>query len=54
MHSRFVQDIRYAPSGDLFASVGADSKVFLHNSKTGDTVSKLQDAHTGSIVSLLE
>ena len=53
-HSRFVQDIRYAPSGDLFASVGADSKVFLHDSKTGDTVSELQDAHMGSIVSSLE
>ena len=53
MHSHFVQDVRYTPSGDLFASAGTDSKVFLDDSRTGDTVAELKDAHKGSIVSSL-
>ncbi len=53
MHSRFVQDVRYTPLGDLFASAGTDSKVFLDDSRTGDTMAELKDAHKGSIVSSL-
>ncbi|KAH9171396.1 WD40 repeat-like protein [Lactarius sanguifluus] len=30
-HTKFVQDVRYAPSGDHFASVGSDGKVFLYD-----------------------
>ncbi|EMD35482.1 hypothetical protein CERSUDRAFT_116228 [Gelatoporia subvermispora B] len=49
-HTKFVQDVRYAPSGDLFASVGADAKVFLYDGKTGDTLAEITDSpHSGSI-----
>ncbi|TRM63711.1 WD40-repeat-containing domain protein [Schizophyllum amplum] len=50
-HTKFVQDVRYAPSGDLFASVGSDSKIFLYDGKTGDTAAEVTDApHKGSIM----
>lgn len=50
-HTRFVQDVRYAPSGDLFASVGSDYKVFLYDGKTGDTLAEFtENAHNGSVV----
>lgn len=50
-HTKFVQDVRYAPSGDHFASVGSDAKFFVYDGKTGDTVAEFtEDPHTGSIV----
>jgi len=53
-HSKFVQDVRYASSGDHFASVGSDSKIFVYDGKTGDTVSEFTEGiHKGSIVSPL-
>jgi WD40 repeat protein len=45
--------VKFAPSGDLFASVGADAAVFLYDGKTGDVVAELKDAHQGSAVSSL-
>jgi WD40 repeat protein len=46
-----VQDLQYAPGGDHFASVGADSKVFLYDGKTGDVLGEFTgDTHTGTIV----
>lgn len=51
-HAKFVQDVRYAPSGDHFASVGSDAKIFLYDGKTGDTLDEFTDSpHSGSIVS---
>jgi WD40 repeat protein len=53
-HTKFVQDVQYAPSGDNFASVGSDAKIFLYDGKTGDTVAEFTDSpHKGSIVSQL-
>ncbi|KAJ7634661.1 WD40-repeat-containing domain protein [Roridomyces roridus] len=50
-HTKFVQDVRYAPSGDYFVSVGSDSKIFLHEGKTGETIGEVTDSpHTGSIM----
>ncbi|KAJ4489897.1 WD40-repeat-containing domain protein [Lentinula aciculospora] len=50
-HTKFVQDVRYAPSGDIFASVGSDSKIFLYDGKTGDTLDEFNDSpHKGSIM----
>ncbi|KAJ7031946.1 WD40-repeat-containing domain protein [Mycena alexandri] len=50
-HTKFVQDVRYAPSGDHFASVGSDSKVFLYDGKTGDTIAEFTDRpHKGSVM----
>jgi WD40 repeat protein len=51
-HTKFVQDVRYASSGDHFASVGSDSKIFIYDGKTGETVGEFTDGiHKGSIVS---
>ncbi|RDB29946.1 putative WD repeat-containing protein C9G1.05 [Hypsizygus marmoreus] len=49
-HTKFVQDVRYAPSGDHFASVGSDAKIFLYDGKTGDTLHEFADHHKGSIM----
>ena len=50
-HTKFVQDVRYSPSGDHFASVGSDAKIFIYDGKTGDTLNEFTEIpHTGSIV----
>jgi len=50
-HTKFVQDLEFSPSGDLFASVGSDSKIFLYDGKTGETVAEVNDSpHKGTIV----
>ncbi|KAJ3808953.1 WD40-repeat-containing domain protein [Lentinula aff. lateritia] len=50
-HTKFVQDVRYAPSGDIFASVGSDFKIFLYDGKNGDTLDEVTDSpHKGSIM----
>ncbi|PPQ78614.1 hypothetical protein CVT25_010578 [Psilocybe cyanescens] len=50
-HTKFVQDVQYAPSGDHFASVGSDAKIFLYDGKTGDTVAEfLDNPHKGTIM----
>ncbi|KAF8893170.1 WD40-repeat-containing domain protein [Gymnopilus junonius] len=49
-HTKFIQDVQYAPSGDNFASVGSDAKVFIYDGKTGDTVAEFTDSpHKGTI-----
>ena len=52
-HTRFVQDVAYSPNGEHFVSVGSDSKVFVYDGKTGDTIvelsAKAQGGHTGTI-----
>lgn len=56
-HSRFVQTVEYAKDGSLFASGGSDSKLFIYDGSTGDTICQLgaEDAankHTGTIYSI--
>ncbi|KAF8306110.1 YVTN repeat-like/Quino protein amine dehydrogenase, partial [Clavulina sp. PMI_390] len=51
-HTRFVQDVRFSPSGDVFGSAGADGAVFLYNGTTGDVVAELKDAHQGSAMAM--
>jgi len=54
MHTRFIQDVKYTPSRDLFASIGSDYKVFLYDGKMGVTLAEfIDDLHKGSIVRLL-
>ncbi|KAJ1549424.1 WD repeat-containing protein 1 [Cladochytrium tenue] len=53
-HSRFVQCVRFSPSGDSFVSAGMDGKMFIYDGKTGDKISELtgaSDGHTGGILS---
>ena len=49
-HTNFVQDVRFSHSGDHFASVGSDRKLFFYDGKSGETIGDV-DAHNGSIVS---
>jgi len=51
-HTKFVQDVRYAPSGDHFASVGSDGKIFLYDGKAGDTVGEFSEGHAGTAYAL--
>jgi WD40 repeat protein len=50
-HTKFVLDVRYAPSGDHFASVGSDGKIFLYDGKLGETLGEFSESHTGTAVS---
>jgi len=50
-HTKFVQDVRYAPSGDHFASVGSDGKIFLYDGKVGETLAEFSEGHSGTAVS---
>ncbi|KAI0690233.1 WD40 repeat-like protein [Cerioporus squamosus] len=50
-HTKFVQDVRFSPSGDHFASVGSDFKIFVYDGKTGETLGEFTDSpHAGSIM----
>lgn len=49
-HSRFVQAVRYSPSGNLFASAGFDGKVFLYDGTTSELVGEIgSPAHNGGV-----
>ena len=50
-HSKFVYDVSFSPDGKSLVSVGADSKIFLYDGKTGESKSPLNTdhGHTGSI-----
>lgn len=51
-HTKFVQDVRFSPSGDHLASVGSDAKIFIYNGASGETAKEITcNSHTGSIVS---
>jgi len=52
-HSRFVQAVRYSPSGDHFASAGFDGKLFIYNSNDYSKVAELgSPAHKGGIYAI--
>lgn len=49
-HARFVQAVRYSPSGSLFASAGFDGKVFIYDGTTSDLVGEVgSPAHQGGV-----
>lgn len=49
-HSRFVQAVRYSPSGNLFASAGFDGKVYLYDGTSSDLVGEVgSPAHAGGV-----
>ncbi|XP_074114594.1 actin-interacting protein 1 flr [Cotesia typhae] len=49
-HSRFVQAVRYSPTGNLFASAGFDGKVFIYDGNTSDLVGEVgSPAHQGGV-----
>ncbi|XP_056633102.1 actin-interacting protein 1 [Diorhabda sublineata] len=49
-HTRFVQAVRYSPSGNLFASAGFDGKVYLYDGASSDLVGEVgAPAHSGGV-----
>jgi len=48
-HGRFVNCCRYSPSGDQFATVGADGKVCIYEGKEAELVREIEKAHGGGI-----
>ena len=49
-HERFVNCCKFSPTGDNFATVSADGKVFLYEGKEGILVKELgSPAHKGGI-----
>lgn len=49
-HSRFVQAVKYSPSGHLFASAGFDGKVFIYDGSTSELVGEVgSPAHKGGV-----
>jgi WD repeat-containing protein 1 (actin-interacting protein 1) len=49
-HTRFVQAVRYSPSGGHFASAGFDGKVFIYDGSTSDLVGEMgSPAHKGGV-----
>jgi WD40 repeat protein len=54
-HSRFVQVVKYAPNGDVFATAGSDGNVYIYSAAGEDSnslVTDLSQAHTGSVFGL--
>lgn len=49
-HTRFVQAVRYSPSGNLFASAGFDGKVYIYDGATSELVGEVgSPAHQGGV-----
>ena len=52
-HTRFVQAVRFNPSGDLFASAGFDGKIFIYKSDDYSKVGELgSPAHSGGVYAI--
>lgn len=49
-HNRFIYATAFAPDGSVFASVGADKRIWVYDGKTGEPKAQIGDGvHTGSI-----
>lgn len=49
-HNRFIYGTAFAPDGSVFASVGADKRIWLYDGRTGEAKGQIGDGvHTGSI-----
>ena len=49
-HNRFVFGTAFSPDGSVFASVGADKRIWLYDGKTGEPKGQIgEGVHTGSI-----
>lgn len=49
-HNRFIFGTAFAPDGSVFASVGADKRIWLYDGRTGEAKGQIGDGvHTGSI-----
>ncbi|KAF2649526.1 WD40 repeat-like protein [Lophiostoma macrostomum CBS 122681] len=49
-HNRFVFGTAFSPDGSVFASVGADKRIWLYDGRTGEAKGQIgEGVHTGSI-----
>jgi WD40 repeat protein len=49
-HNRFVFGTAFSPDGSVFASVGADKRIWLYDGKTGEAKGQIgEGVHTGSV-----
>lgn len=49
-HTRFVQAVKYSPSGSHFASAGFDGHVYLYDGNTSDLIGEIgSPAHAGGV-----
>ncbi|ORY01039.1 WD40-repeat-containing domain protein [Clohesyomyces aquaticus] len=49
-HNRFVFGTAFAPDGSVFASVGADKRIWIYDGRTGEAKGQIgEGVHTGSI-----
>ena len=48
-HERFVNTVRFSPSGDFFYSASSDGSLALYDGKTGELVGEPKKLHGGSI-----
>jgi WD40 repeat protein len=52
-HNRFIFGTAFAPDGSVFASVGADKRIWLYDGKTGEAKGQIgEGVHTGSIFAI--
>lgn len=52
-HNRFVFGTAFAPDGSVFASVGADKRIWLYDGRTGEAKGQIgEGVHTGSIFAI--
>jgi len=51
-HERYPNVVRFDPSGERFASVGSDSKIFIYDGKSGEKVKELdsKEGHKGAAI----
>ena len=49
VHSRFVNDIRFSPNGELFVTVGSDKGIHLFEGQSGDLKHSFPMEHTGGV-----
>ncbi|KAG7663485.1 AIP1 [[Candida] subhashii] len=48
-HSNVVRDVKFSPNGEYLISVGSDRSICVYQGKTGEFVSKIENAHEGGI-----
>jgi len=46
-HARYPNKVKFSPDGEVFMTVGSDSKIFVFDGKTGEKVREVEDEDNG-------